>query len=204
MTTNSTLNDITRDQITRAPYTVLTGLAGGLLFTWVQAFTGSTNIAEFLGTAIATKGGYPETFAPAIGWTVHLTIAVSYAVLFSVLWSAFLRTGQGFARHACIAVTAVTVGVATTWIANPAISATIALVSGNGLPEMIAAPYFKLGVPLWNHVAFFAFAAVVTGYTGDCVTALTTATSKQPTFIDNDSLTVSEHIATDGTQTVIA
>lgn len=197
-----TIKTAVADQINRLPLTILAGFTGGLLFTWVQTLTGTTNIAQFLGNAVITKGGYLERFASPIGWTVHLTIALSYAVLFSTIYTLFLRHSTGWTRHVKILVAALGTGLVTTWIANPAISITISTLAGQGLPETIAPIYFKLGVPLWNHLIFFTYTAVLTGYVADALTSWTRRFLSGPAFLTSNATVKTEVLATAEKQSI--
>lgn len=144
----------------RLPLVLSAAGIGGLGFVWVQALTGTKNIAAFVGRRIVETGDYSAALESPIGWTVHLTIAVQYALAFAVLLALPVWPRGGVRRYATQAVAAVAVGFVATWIANPAISVTVSLLGGAGWPETLYPVNTSLGVPLYNHLAFFTLTLV--------------------------------------------
>ncbi|WP_296899522.1 hypothetical protein [Thiohalocapsa sp.] len=143
------------------PYFLSAAIIGALVFAWVPVLAGRSDIADILGRKIVEAGGYPDNAASVIGWTLHIAIAVAYVKVY-----AFLIALPGFPRDSgprlpAGLVVAVIVGWLTTWLANPAISVAVSLLSGQGWPAELAPVYFKLGLPLWNHLGFFAIAWLV-------------------------------------------
>ena len=139
---------------TRAVLWLVSGIAGAMLFWLVQALTGGPTIPDFVGGQIAEAGGYPARFAPAIGWAVHLAVSLSYALLFGVI-VLLLATTRLPAQIAIGALVAVALGWVTTMGAPPAISVTISVLSGQAWPSVNFPLNTELGIPFWNHVAFF-------------------------------------------------
>lgn len=145
---------------TKAVLWLISGVAGAVLFWLVQVLTGGPTIPGFMGAQIAEAGGYPARFAPAIGWAVHLSVSLSYALLFGVI--VLLLAATRFpAQIAISAVVAVALGWMTTVVAPPAISVTISVLSGQAWPSEIVPLNTERGLPFWNHVAFFLLNWVV-------------------------------------------
>ena len=145
----------------RLPFALATVVIGALVFTWVQALTGKTDIAAFIGRKIVELGGYKASFANPLGWSVHLSVALSYAVAYTTVVSLPVFPQRRPLRLIAGAVSAVGLGVVTTLFSNPLISIAINVLAGNGWPEKVAALYTKTGVPLWNHLGFFTLAFLV-------------------------------------------
>lgn len=139
---------------TRAALWLVSGIAGAVLFWLVQVLTGGPTIPDFMGEQIAEAGGYPASFAPAIGWAVHLGVSLSYALLFGVI-VLVLATMRFPAQVAISFAVAVALGWVTAMVAPPAISVTISVVSGQGWPSELFPLNMGLGLPFWNHVGFF-------------------------------------------------
>lgn len=140
---------------THLPQTLIAAGVGGLGFVWIQTLTGTTNIAEFVGQKIVQTGGYPAVFASPIGWTVHLAIAVQYAVAMTVLLALPIWPTERLTRVTIKIAAAIAVGFIGTWVANPAISVTVSFLGGAGWPAELYPVNTKFGVPLLNHVLFF-------------------------------------------------
>ena len=153
------MTSILRD---RAPWILASAGLGALAFVGVQELAGATNIAAFLGQKITEQGSYPAGLAPAIGWGVHLGVSLQYAALFAVLTALPFFPRSGAARLGAGAGLALLLGWVTTLITRPAITVTIALLSGQGLPASVPGLNTTTGLPLWNHVGFFALCFAVT------------------------------------------
>jgi hypothetical protein len=147
------------------PYFLSAAIVGALVFAWVPVLTGRSDIADILGRKIVEAGGYGDNYASVIGWTLHIIISVAYAKLYALLVSApgFPQSlsKEAGARILAGLVAAVIIGWLTTWLSNPAISVAISLLSGQGWPAELAPIYFKLGLPLWNHLGFFLIAWLI-------------------------------------------
>jgi hypothetical protein len=130
------------------------------MFAWVPVLMGKSDIATIIGGKIVEAGGYPENRASVIGWTLHIVIAIAYVKLYALVVSlpGFPQVARAGLKARLVAglIAALVIGWLTTAMANPAISATISLASGQGWPAELASPYLKLGLPLWNHLGFFA------------------------------------------------
>lgn len=148
---------------TRLPWVVAAGVAGAIAFALAQKIAGfPQTIPEFMGQAIVSGGGYNASLALPIGWGVHLGVALSYAVLFSLIASlpAFRRGG---ATQAVMLIgLVILLGWVSTLVTQPAIAVTIGLLSGQGLPASLPPLNRSLGFVFWNHVAFFAIVLVFT------------------------------------------
>ncbi|MCG8542669.1 MAG: hypothetical protein MJE12_00535 [Alphaproteobacteria bacterium] len=163
------LSDVLATLCRRAAYVLAAALICAFLFTWVQVLTGTNDIAKFIGEKIAQRGAYPERFAIPIGWTVHMIIALAYAVAYTAFQALPFMPKVQPARLIAGLVAVVVFGFVTTWIANPAISITISVLAGQGWPEKVASIYFKLGVPLWNHLLFFFVTFLIVGVLADAL-----------------------------------
>ena len=137
------------------------GVAGSLAFWSFQVLTGGATITEFMGEQIVAEGGYPKELAPFIGWSVHLTVSCSYALLFAVL-IAVLPIGSSGAIAAAGLVVAALLGWVTTLLTAPAIAVTISVLSGHGLPVELPGLNTEVGLPLYNHLLFFGVLWFVT------------------------------------------
>ncbi len=131
------------------------GIAGSLLFWLVQTLTGGPTITEFMGQQIVAAGGYPPAWTTLIGWAVHFGVSLAYAGLVAVL-IAFLQCLPGTAAFGIGLVATLTLGWLTALVAPPAISITISLLGRQGWPPELFPLNTELGLPLWNHLAFFA------------------------------------------------
>jgi hypothetical protein len=147
---------------TKAALWLISGVAGAVLFSLVQVLTGGPTIAQFMGQQIVEAGGYPASFAHAIGWSVHLGVSLSYALLFGVI-VLLLGASRFPAQIAITAVMAVALGWITAIVAPPAISVTISVLSGQGWPSELFPVNTELGLPFWNHVGFFLLSWLVQG-----------------------------------------
>ena len=145
---------------TKAALWLVSGIAGAVVFWLVQVLTGGPTIPDFMGEQIADAGGYPASFAPAIGWTVHLAVSLSYALLVGVIIALLAATRRPAQIVMSFAVTLVVAWI-TTMVAPPAISVTISVLAGHGWPSELFPLNTALGLPLWNHIAFFLLNWVV-------------------------------------------
>lgn len=140
--------------VIRAALWLVSGIAGAVLFWFVQVLTGGPTIPDFMGEQIADAGGYPARFAPAIGWAVHLGVSLSYALLFGVV--VLVLTATRFPAQVAISLAvAVALGWVTAVVAPPAISVTVGIASGHGWPSELFPLNTEVGLPFWNHVTFF-------------------------------------------------
>ncbi len=139
----------------RLALAALGGVAGALLFWAIQLGSGGGTITAFMGAQIVDAGGYPVGLAPLVGWLVHLGVALAYAVLFGSIVGV-LPAMAPVAEAAITFPIAVGLGSLTTLIAPPAISVTIGLLGAGTWPDALYPLNTELGLPFWNHVAFFA------------------------------------------------
>ncbi len=150
--------------VKRTPWIAAAAALGALVFVGVQVVTGSPqHLAEFMGSQIVRRGGYPESLEGIIGWGVHLGVSASYATLFAVLVSLSFLPSARLPRWAIGLALASTLGVVSTLITAPAISVTISLLAAQGFPESLPGLNTGWGLPFWNHLGFFviAFAFIV-------------------------------------------
>jgi hypothetical protein len=142
------------------PFVLSAAIVGALVFAWVPVLTGRNDIAAIIGRKIVEAGAYPQNAASVIGWTLHIVISIAYAKLYAVIVSlpGFPRQAGSKTAPRIMAglIVAIVVAVLATWIAGPAISATVSLAAGQGWPATLPAASLKLGLPLWNHLGFFA------------------------------------------------
>jgi hypothetical protein len=129
-------------------------IAGSLLFWLAQTLTGGPTITKFMGQQIVAAGGYPAAWTTLIGWAVHLGVSLAYAALVAVL-VAFLRRLPRAPALGIGLLAALTLGWMAALIAPPAISITISLLGRQGWPVELFPLNTELGLPLWNHLAFF-------------------------------------------------
>lgn len=165
---DSVANGICTTIKNRMPLILASASVGGLGFVWVQVLTGSTNIAEFIGSKIVETGGYSPALASPIGWSIHMAIAVQYAIGFAVLMALLPFRGASAARVFVGVSAAIAVGFVGTWVANPAISITISLFGGAGIPETLFPVNWSFGVPLYNHLGFFLLTVAITDWLPMC------------------------------------
>ena len=130
------------------------GVAGSLAFWYFQVLTGGATITQFMGEQIVTEGGYLKQLAPFIGWSVHLAVSCSYALLFAVL-IAMLPIESSGAIVAAGVVLAALLGWVTTLLTGPAIAVTISVLSGHWFPAELPGLNTEVGLPLYNHLLFF-------------------------------------------------
>ena len=145
------------------PWVVSAGVLGAVAFALIQKLAGfPQTIPEFMGQAIVNGGGYNPSLALPIGWAVHLGVALSYAVLFSVIAALPLFRQGGAMRFALLIGLVFLLGWASTLITQPAIAVTIGVLSGQGFPAALPPLNRSLGSVFWNHVAFFSIVLLVT------------------------------------------
>lgn len=150
--------------VERTPWIAAAAALGALVFVGVQVVTGSPqHLAEFMGSQIVGRGGYPESLQGIIGWGVHLGVAASYATLFAVLATLSFLPSARLPRWAIGLALASVLGVAATLITAPAITITISLLAAQGFPDSLPGLNTGWGLPFWNHLGFFliAFAFIV-------------------------------------------
>jgi hypothetical protein len=141
---------------------LVAGISGSVVFWLVQVLAGGPTITAFMGDEIVSAGGYPKGLSTLAGWTVHVAVSLSYALLFGVIVAALGRAS--FAVSAVVGLAAALVlGWATAVIAPLAISVTIGLLSGRGWPAELFPLNFELSLPLWNHLLFFLLNWVLQG-----------------------------------------
>lgn len=138
---------------------LFTGFVGGIAFVIAQRLEGlSPTIPVYMGRAIVTRGGYPEGLETVIGWGVHFGVSVVYAAVFAIAaWTLFGDVERRY-RWIGSGILAAVLGVATTLITAPAISAMISILSRNGLPRSLPPLNMTWGWPAWNHLLFFGIA----------------------------------------------
>ncbi len=136
--------------------TLVATILGALVFVGVQipVYGYGSAIVSHLGNRIVADGNYPSALAQPIGWGVHLGVSLSYALLFGVLFVAFKK------KVLAGLVLAILLGVVTSLITAPAITATISLLSGNGFPNELPQLNTDTGLTLWNHLGFFGIACL--------------------------------------------
>ena len=147
----------------RLPWVLLMTIVGGLVFVWVQVLTNTKDIATFIGGRIVEAGDYPATYAAPIGWTTHFAISFIYALAFAVISCLPVLPKKNPQLWVVGLVLAIATGWVTTWIADPAISFTIALLAGRGWPDEIYPLHLKIDVPLFNHLLYFVLALLLVG-----------------------------------------
>ena len=153
----------------RMPWVLLTTLIAGLGFTWVQVvFADWGEIGTWIGTQIVQRGGYPEKFIGPVGWTVHLAISFSYALLVASILALPFFPKSAATRLVSMLIVALALGWITTIITTPAIEVTVSLLSGSGFPTEIPGLNFKIYLALWNHIAFFVVSFLLVGVLADC------------------------------------
>ncbi len=139
------------------------GIAGSVVFWLVQVLTGGPTITEFIGRQIAAAGGYPPASAPIIGWAVHLGVSLAYAALMGIVTASLHEMPRAMSVGIGSGV-AVILGWSTALVAPPAISVTISVLGRQGWPSELFPLNTELGLPLWNHLAFFLLNWVVQGW----------------------------------------
>ncbi|MGF1577951.1 MAG: hypothetical protein ACFCD0_01165 [Gemmataceae bacterium] len=152
----------------RFPWVLAMTLIGGLSFVWAQVLVAEFEIASALGQRVVKAGEYKQVFAAPIGWTTHLAISFSYALLFAVLLSVPFFPKEQPKRLLVGFVLAVVLGWFTTVITGPAVSATVSLLAGQGIPENFSPLYFGIDIFLYVHVGFFVLAWLLVGWAADC------------------------------------
>ncbi len=138
------------------------GIAGSVVFWLVQVLTGGPTITEFMGQQIAAAGRYPPASGPIFGWAVHLAVSLTYAGLMGIV-TASLREKPRAMSVGIGSGVAVFLGWSTALVAPPAISVTISVLGRQGWPSELFPLNTELGLPLWNHIAFFLVNWIVQG-----------------------------------------
>ncbi len=152
----------------RFPWVLAMTLLGGLGFVWTQALVAEFEIASVLGQRVVDAGGYKEVFAAPIGWTTHLAISFSYALLFAMIISLPFFPKEQPKRSVIGLLTAIVLGWITTVITGPAISTTVGLLAGQGVPQTLNPLYFGIDLTLYVHVGFFILAFLLVEWAADC------------------------------------
>lgn len=146
-----------------APWVVLAAAVGAIEFVVVQALGGfSPNIAQFMGRQIVNEGGYSESLASAIGWTIHLGVSLTYAALYAFASHQPMMPASRTARWIAGLVLVVLLGWFTTLATAPAITVTISVLAGQGWPAALPGLNTSLGFAFWNHVGFFTICWALT------------------------------------------
>ncbi len=140
---------------------LIAGVAGSLSFWLFQVITGDATIPQFMGEQIATQGGYPSVLAPLIGWSVHLGVSLSYALLFAVIIAALPTKSSGGTLGIGL-VLAAGLGWIATLLTAPAIAVTISVLTRRGFPAELPGLNTDVDLPLYNHLLFFGVVWVVT------------------------------------------
>lgn len=146
-----------------AKKSIAAGVAGAIVFVLAQEIAGyPQNIAEFMGSQLTSRGPLSESMSLVFGWMIHVAIAIGYAVLFgAALASPILRSPAGGVRFIPAVVLALLLGYVTGVIAPPAISATLGLLTGEGLPATLPLLNLSFGFAIWNHMGFFIICLLV-------------------------------------------
>jgi hypothetical protein len=139
------------------------GIVGSVVFWLVQVLTGGPTITEFIGQQVAAAGGYPPASATIIGWAVHLGVSLAYAALMGIVSASLHEMPRPMSVGIGLGV-AVILGWSTALVAPPAISVTISALGRQGWPSELFPLNTELGLPLWNHIAFFLLNWVVQGW----------------------------------------
>ena len=127
---------------------------GSVEFWLFQDLTGSSTIPQVMGERIVAQGGYPNVLMLPIGWGIHLGVSLGYSLLFAIIMLIpFSRSP--YARLVSGAVIALVLGCLATLLAVPAITVTISVLSGQGVPATLPGLNITFGLPLWNHLLFF-------------------------------------------------
>jgi hypothetical protein len=145
------------------PWIALAGVVGAIVFALAQKLAGfSQTIPEFMGRAIVSGGGYADALVLPIGWGVHLGVALSYAILFSLIAGLPARQPRSVTWLALMIGLVLVFGWVSTLITQPAIAITVGVLSGQGFPATLPPLNRSFGFVFWNHVAFFAIVLVIT------------------------------------------
>ncbi|MEE9208770.1 MAG: hypothetical protein V3U67_10460 [Gemmatimonadota bacterium] len=146
-----------------AKKSIAAGVAGAIVFVLAQEIAGyPQNIAEFMGNQLTSRGPLPESMSLVFGWAIHVTIAIGYAALFgAAVASPMLRSPAGGVRFIPAVVLALVLGYVAGVIAPPAISATLGLLTGEGLPAALPLLNLSFGFAIWNHIGFFIVCLLV-------------------------------------------
>ncbi|NIO10621.1 MAG: hypothetical protein GTO40_22500 [Deltaproteobacteria bacterium] len=133
---------------------LVAGVSGAVVFWLFQSATGPSTITAFMGQQIVAQGGYPQSWTVPIGWGVHLAVSLAYSLLFAMIMLPMVVLAERF-RLISGLIIAAALGWGTTLITVPAITVTISLLSGKGLPAQVPGLNTAYGLPFWNHMLFF-------------------------------------------------
>lgn len=146
---------------------------GGLGFTWIQAVWTSRQegdaweVASWMGELTVKLGNCPAVFAAPIGWSTHLLIALSYAMLFGVVMSGAWVPKSGFGRYVVGLAIALILGAATSVISPTASSITASILAGQGFPEKTLPLRLNIDMAFWVHQFFFLVCFVLIAVVAD-------------------------------------
>jgi hypothetical protein len=148
--------DYARTLWSRSPWILAAALVGAGAFVLAQVLGGfPTHIADFMGAQVVSRGGYSESLQGVIGWGVHLGVSIGYATLFAALALLPFVSQRRPERWAHGLALAGVLAVGSTLLTVPAISITVSVLAGQGLPGELPGLNATWGFVLWNHVAFF-------------------------------------------------
>ena len=133
---------------------LMAGIAGAIVFWLFQTVTGPSTITAFMGRQIVTQGAYAASWTVPIGWGVHLGVSLAYSLLFSLIMLSLIVLTERIRI-----ILGLVIGAALGWVATlitaPAITVTISVLSGKGLPADLPGLNTAYGLPFWNHMLFF-------------------------------------------------
>jgi hypothetical protein len=133
---------------------LVAGIAGAIVFWLFQSVTGPSTITAFMGQQIMTQGGYAASWTAPIGWGIHLGVSLAYSLLFSLIMLSLIVLTERIRI-----ILGLVIGAALGWVATlitaPAITVTISVLSGKGLPADLPGLNTAYGLPFWNHMLFF-------------------------------------------------
>ncbi len=133
---------------------LVAGIAGAIVFWLFQSVTGPSTITAFMGQQIMTQGGYAASWTAPIGWGIHLGVSLAYSLLFSLIMLSLIVLTERIRL-----ILGLVIGAALGWVATlitaPAITVTISVLSGKGLPADLPGLNTAYGLPFWNHMLFF-------------------------------------------------
>ena len=133
---------------------LVAGIAGAIVFWLFQSVTGPSTITAFMGHQIVTQGGYAASWTAPIGWGIHLGVSLAYSLLFAFIMFLLLVLTERIKLILGLVIGAA-LGWVTTLITVPAITVTISVLSGKGLPANLPGLNTAYGLPFWNHMLFF-------------------------------------------------
>lgn len=108
-----------------------------------------------MGRQIVAQGGYAAWLTVPIGWGIHLSVSLTYSLLFVLILLIPFAQSERVRLIVGIAIGAA-LGWVTTLLTVPAITVTISVLSGKGFPASLPGLNTTFGLPFWNHMLFFA------------------------------------------------